>query len=146
MLARFNYPNYTHLDLPLPTTAELSATYFKMVHMACYQINVTSFFVNDSFTFMSARRKAVFGIFSMIMNPNFADLSSNNSFIFLNEPNHLPSHVSDVINGAKEKKVNLFSYQRQELNLLPYPYKTQCRDYTKENYLNQDHCIYETEN
>jgi len=62
--------------------------------------------------------------------------------MFMTEFYVKPTGTSEMVPGHVADKLSLLTFKRLELNLLPYPFKTNCRDYVMENLRSQVDCIY----
>lgn len=118
--------------------AERYVTTFVINGMVCYAINYArDFFTN--YTFMDARASLTSVNIQMYVG-NDDCLSTLNCQAYITQPRYfnVKSHSGKPLLPNTHVKL---SYQKQELNLLPPPYTTDCFDYPRYGIRSQEECI-----
>lgn len=131
------------LDVDMISFYNKTTITYKLDEWICFHIMYSKWFEGQEYTFELIRKTTTPVSLVIEFHPQFANVSNLNVMMILGEQGTLPDRMLNMLMGLSVNNIRVMSVRRTEMNLLPPPFKTNCRDYLKENFVTQRDCYNE---
>jgi len=114
---------------------------YKLVDNICFHIDFAKL-VRPKYTRQFMKSVLFPSAFFISMNVKMTKAYRHRMLAYVSQPGDLPDRMAAMVPGRMPAHSHTLSTVRKELNSLPAPYKTSCRDYKQSSFKNQQDCFH----